>query len=107
MSLRRVVFPLPLRPRRTRVSAEETEREISETRAREGAPLAEGARQVTPRNSITGSMEVVGFAFISIDRRGAERDDGILLQPPDAQIWRNPRLEAASNRKGKWNGSSR
>jgi len=34
MSFRRVVLPLPLRPRRTRVSPREMVREMSETMAR-------------------------------------------------------------------------
>jgi hypothetical protein len=58
--------------------------------------LAEGTRQVTPRNSMTGPLEAVGFAFISIDMRVPERDDGTPLQSPGAEIWRNSLLEAAS-----------
>ena len=96
MSLRSVVLPLPLRPRRTSVSPGRTEKEISETRGREEAPLAEGARQVTPRNSIRGSLRFIGFAFISIDRSASERDDSTPLQSPGVEIWRNSLLEAAS-----------
>jgi hypothetical protein len=64
MSLRRVVLPLPLRPRRTSVSPREMVRETLETMARPGISLM---WKLTPRNSMAASEGPASFAFISID----------------------------------------
>src|SRR2546428_2160956 len=67
---RRVVFPEPLRPRRTRVSPEAIRSDTSETIGRLFTPYE------TARNSMavaSSGMAVQSFAFISIDFHHFER----------------------------------
>src|SRR5712691_6132945 len=97
ISRRRVVFPEPLRPRRTRVSPEEMRSDTSETIGRAFTPYE------TPRNSMdvaSSGMAVQSFAFISIDFHIFEGQTfrGPNLPPHFGRILRSG---FTSNRKGK------
>src|SRR5713101_2391303 len=79
INLRRVVLPLPLRPRRTRVSPSGISKETPETIKRLRISFM---RKETSRNSIVLFEESAGFVFISIDSRKSESDHFYLPSLP-------------------------
>src|SRR5467141_1288620 len=80
ISLRRVVLPLPLRPRRTRVWPEATEKRISLTILWWTLPLT---LYVTFWNRMVGSaFPGAIFAFISVDTRWRRERTSYGTQPP-------------------------
>src|SRR5271154_7403106 len=105
ISRRRVVLPLPLRPRSTKVSPGKTCRETSHTSfrngelwAREGVPAI---LYVTSRTSMVGSTGAAGFVFISIDSPLSERDHHTGMTLPLRRFLAHPSRGNGIQRKGK------